>query len=98
MVQWQTNLANGRLVMPNADFPQEQLMVWLVNVGTADLLMHNACICGLGEMANFVRIFAQKVTVYLSPARCTGYALFCSYLGLSVFTLNQSDFDSQYIS
>jgi hypothetical protein len=28
----------------------------------------------LGEMATFVRFFAQKVTVYPSPARCTGYA------------------------
>jgi len=36
----------------------------------------NACICGLGEVAAFVRVFAQKVTVYPSPARCTGYTLF----------------------
>jgi hypothetical protein len=38
MVQWHTNLAKVRLVMPITDFPQEQFKVWLVNVGTTDLL------------------------------------------------------------
>jgi hypothetical protein len=31
----------------------------------------NACICGLGEVAAFLRLFAKKVTVYPNPARCT---------------------------
>jgi len=61
-------------------------------------MAYNACVCGLGELAAFLPRSAKKVTVYPSPARRTGYALFCSYLGLSVFALNQSDFDSQYIS
>tara|TARA_R110001592_G_scaffold81162_2_gene241124 strand:- start:1260 stop:1382 length:123 start_codon:yes stop_codon:yes gene_type:complete len=38
----------------------------------ATIFTVNACICGLGELAAFVRFFAQKVTVYPSPARCTG--------------------------
>jgi len=32
---------------------------------------HNACICGLGELATFLPRSAKKVTVYPSPARCT---------------------------
>ena len=40
---------------------------------------HNACICGLGEVAAFLRLFAKKVTVYPNPARCTGYTLFSMY-------------------
>jgi hypothetical protein len=34
-----------------------------------------ACICGLGELAAFLLRSAKKVTVYPSPARCTGYKL-----------------------
>jgi hypothetical protein len=77
MVQWQTNLANGRLVMPNADFPQEQLMVWLVNVGTADLLMHNARInCGV-NLATFLRLLAKKATSLRSQISCVCYNFIC---------------------
>jgi hypothetical protein len=31
----------------------------------------NACICGLGEVAAVLRVFAKQVTVYPNPARCT---------------------------
>jgi len=34
--------------------------------------MPNACHCGLGKMATFVRLFAQKVTAYPSPTAGTG--------------------------
>jgi hypothetical protein len=36
-----------------------------------DINTPNACICGLGELAAFLRVFAKKVTVYPSPTRCT---------------------------
>jgi hypothetical protein len=38
-----------------------------------NILVPNACHNGLGEMAAFVRVFAQKVTAYPSPIAGTCY-------------------------
>jgi hypothetical protein len=48
--------------------------------------MPNACICGLGEMADFVRIFAQKVTVYQKSVGATySWTNFAADIQLTIF-------------
>jgi hypothetical protein len=39
-------------------------------------MTYNTCHNGLGEMAAFVRLFAQKVTACPSPIDGTGYVIF----------------------
>lgn len=34
-------------------------------------LRYNACICGLGELAAFLRVSAKKMTVHPSPTTYT---------------------------
>ncbi len=48
--------------MPNADFPQEQLKVWLVDVGTTDLLMHMPQATAAVMEFVFVRAFLRTKT------------------------------------